>query len=148
MEKQEVHTVSFLAALSELAKIFDPMGKAFGFVKEDITSKVFSSRGAKERFSRTVFFFQVALISGLVESQVAAGDASPYFTLPRMVRFEMENNTASTKEKNSGSRTLLRLAWAGNDDLFFFKLSSTKINFHLLTVNFICALLENMQKDV
>lgn len=82
------NTAPFLAAMSEVALLFDQLGTGFGFVRKDITSKVAVLHAHLRAAPATYASLQVG-----VEAEVAAG-------------------TAAVTSPPSAARTLLRLMWA------------------------------------
>ncbi|OSX70999.1 hypothetical protein BU14_0617s0004 [Porphyra umbilicalis] len=78
----------FLAAMSEVALLFDQLGTGFGFVRKDITSKV-----------------------AILRSHLAAAPDT-YRSLQTGVTAEAAAGTAAVTSPPSAARTLLRLLWA------------------------------------
>jgi hypothetical protein len=102
----EISTSGFIFAYRELYKLFDVLGRGFGFVKSDLVSKC-----------------------DILE-QILASDPEQFSTLEKMVNWEVVNDKTITNPKDnlSGSRTLLRLVRALDFILLFLQNLENKPN--------------------
>ncbi|XP_068210867.1 ceramide-1-phosphate transfer protein-like isoform X1 [Palaemon carinicauda] len=82
----QLHMDGYLRAYSEINKFFQILGSVFNFVAHDVQKKI-----------------------TILQCYRKGGAGDFYYSIQSMIEYEQENNLINNKDRQSGSRTLLRL---------------------------------------
>ncbi|XP_066983394.1 ceramide-1-phosphate transfer protein-like isoform X3 [Macrobrachium rosenbergii] len=82
----QLHMDGYLRAYSEINKFFQILGSVFNFVAHDVQKKI-----------------------TILQCYRKGGAGDFYYSIQSMIEYEQEHNLISNKDRQSGSRTLLRL---------------------------------------